>query len=90
MLNGMSITPRVDIGWQHAFSRAPFGQTVTLENAEQSFTVLGVPLGTDAAAVQLGLDLAVGTDVTLSLGYDGSFSSTAQSNAIHGEMNWRF
>ncbi len=80
--NGMAITPKIDMGWQHSFRHLRPGQTVTFQNAAQSFTVLGVPLGMDAAALQLGFDLAVAPDVNLNAGYDGSFSSKVQNNAL--------
>ena len=80
--NGMAITPKIDLGWQHSFGHLRPGQTVTFQNASQSFTVLGVPLGMDAAALQLGVDLAVAPDVVVNAGYDGSFSSKVQNNAL--------
>ena len=53
----MVITPKIDLGWQHAFANILPGQTVTYQSVSQSFTVLGVPLAMNAAAVQLGFDL---------------------------------
>ena len=63
----MAILPKIDLGWQ---------------NVNQSFPVLGLPLSTDAAAVQIGFDLTVAPGVTVNAGYDGSFSSRVQNNAL--------
>ena len=82
MLGDMAITPKIDLGWQHALNPFRPGQIVNFQQAAQSFTVLGVPLGMDAAAVQLGFDLAVAPDVIFSAGYDGSFSGSMQNNAL--------
>jgi outer membrane autotransporter protein len=87
MLDDMAITPRIDLGWQHALGHVRPGQIVTYQNASQSFLVLGAPLGIDAAAVQFGFDLAVAPDVTLNVGYDGSFSSRVQNNAIRAGLS---
>jgi fibronectin-binding autotransporter adhesin len=85
--NAMPITPRIDLGWQHALNGFHPGQIVTFQNTGTSFTVLGVPLATDAAAVQLGLDLAIAPNVIFDIGYDGSFSSRVQNNAIRAAMD---
>jgi outer membrane autotransporter protein len=89
-LGGSSLTPWVDISWQHAFGRPLPGQVVSLQSVGQSFTVLGAPLNIDTAAVQAGLDFAITPDVKLNVGYDGSFGDRAQSNAIRGDLNWKF
>ena len=80
--NDMTITPKIDLGWQHAFAGFRPGQVVTFQNAAQSFTVLGVPLTTDAAVLQLGFDLALAPDLILNASYDGSFSGSVQDNAL--------
>ncbi|HEU0095669.1 MAG TPA: autotransporter domain-containing protein, partial [Rhizomicrobium sp.] len=89
-VDGMTLTPRADIAWDHAFNRVRPVQMLTFQNAATSFTVLGVPLAQDSAAVQLGLDLAITPHATLSLSYDGNLSSTADSHAVRGGLAWRF
>jgi outer membrane autotransporter protein len=63
---------------------------LTLTDAAQSFTVMGVPLDRDSAAVQLGLDMAIAPDIALSIGYDGGFGGRTQSNAIRGGLRLKF
>jgi fibronectin-binding autotransporter adhesin len=84
------LSPHIDMGWQHAFNVFQPAQILTFQSLAQNFTVLGVPLSRDAAAVRAGADLVIGPDATLSLDYDGSFASRVQNNAIRGTLAWRF
>jgi len=88
-LGDMNLMPRLDAGWQHALTRFVPGQSSTLVDPGQSFQVLGTPVAQDAAAIQAGFDLRMGS-ATLFIAYDGSFASTAESHAFHGGLNWRF
>jgi len=85
-----AITPHVDMGWQHAFKTFRPGQVETIAGLSQSFTVLGAPLASDAAAVRAGFDIALTPEAVLSLDYDGSFASRVQNNAVRGSLAWRF
>lgn len=86
----MALSPRLDLGWQHALAGATPYQLVSFVNAGTGFQVLGTPLARDAAALQAGFDLKVGASSTLSLSYDGSFSSTVENHEIRGALSWRF
>jgi len=88
-LDDMDLTPRLDVGWQHALTHFAPGQTVTLVNANQSFLVLGTPLARDAANIQAGFDLSLGA-ATLFVAYDGSFAATTESHGFRGGLNWQF
>ncbi|HEX4637780.1 MAG TPA: hypothetical protein VH189_16475 [Rhizomicrobium sp.] len=59
-------------------------------DAGTSFQILGTPLVDDAGTVQAGFDFKVGRSATLFVSYDGSFSSTVESHALRGGLNWRF
>ncbi|MES2605050.1 MAG: dihydrodipicolinate synthase family protein, partial [Pseudomonadota bacterium] len=56
----------------------------------QGFTVLGSPTSSDAAAIQLGLDLQLAPQALFSVGYDGLLSGTGASHAIRGGLSWKF
>jgi outer membrane autotransporter protein len=88
-LDDMDLTPRLDVGWQHALTQFTPRQTVTLADANQSFLVLGAPLTRDAANIQAGFDLTLGA-ATLFVAYDGSFAATNESHAFRGGFNWQF
>jgi outer membrane autotransporter protein len=89
-LGGMAATPRFGIGWSHAFDAVTPTELLTFRGTGQSFTVSGASIGTDTAAVELGLDLAITPQVAVSLGYDGNFSGRSNSHAVRGGLDWRF
>jgi outer membrane autotransporter protein len=82
------LTLRADLAWSHAFDILTPSQNVALATGP-GFAVLGAPLATDAAALQLGLDLVLTPEALVTLGYDGSLSNRGQSHAIRGGLNWR-
>ena len=84
------LVPRIDLGWQHGFSTLQPAQTLAFQSLGQSFTVMGVTLAPDAAVARIGFDITVSPEATLSLDYDGSFSSRVQNNAVRGSFAWRF
>ena len=88
--NNGPVTPRFDLGWQHAFNLFQPVQALTFQSLAQSFTVAGVPLAQDAASLQAGLDYAISPQARLSLMYDGSFASTVQNNALRASLEWKF
>lgn len=84
------LTPHIDLGWQHAFKTVLPSQVITFQSLAQSFSVMGAPLASNAAAVRVGFDLAIRPQAILSLDYDGSFASRVQNNAIRGSFAWHF
>ena len=88
-LAGMPLDLHGDLGWSHALEDLTPGQLVSFATG-RSFTLLGVPLGSDAATLQFGLDLAVAPAALLTLGYDASLSNRGSSHAIRGGLVWRF
>jgi outer membrane autotransporter protein len=86
----MTLSPRLDLGWQHVLSVLTPYQTVSFANSGTSFLVLGTPLAHDAAAVQAGFDFKLGHSLMLSMSYDGSFSSTVENHAFRGGLSWRY
>lgn len=87
-LGTMGLGLRADLGWSHALDDRVPAQLLAYANG-QSFTVLGVPVGQDAATLQLGLDVAIAPAATLHVGYDGSFSDRGSGNAVMGGLDWR-
>jgi fibronectin-binding autotransporter adhesin len=87
---GIGVVPDFNLGWQHAFTRFVSNQTLTFASTGESFAVAGVPLDTDAAAVQAGLDFVLAPNATLDIGYDGNVSGRVQDHAVRGDLAWRF
>jgi outer membrane autotransporter protein len=89
-LGDMAAAPHLGVGWSHAFDAVTPGQMLTFSSTGSSFAVLGTPLGTDAATIDLGLDLAVTPQLLVSFGYDGNLSDRGQSHAVRGGLAWTF
>jgi fibronectin-binding autotransporter adhesin len=84
------VVPNLNVGWQHAFTRFLPSQILTFAETGQSFTVLGVPLGSDAATIQAGLDISLSPAAILSIGYDGEISNRAEDHAVRAGLSWKF
>ena len=89
-LGGIAMVPNFNLGWQHAFTRLIANQTVVFAGTGESFAVSGVPLDSDAAAMQAGLDFILTPSATLGIGYDGNVSGRVQDHAIRAGLAWRF
>jgi outer membrane autotransporter protein len=90
VIGGISMVPDFNLGWEHAFTRLVSTQTLVFAGTGESFAVTGVPLDTDAAAMQARLDFILMPTVTLDIGYDGEVSGRVQDHAIRGDLSWRF
>jgi autotransporter-associated beta strand protein len=86
-LAAMDFGIHADLGWSHALEGRTPSQTLAFATG-RDFAVLGAPVGSDAATIQLGFDLAIASTGSLSIGYDGSFSDSSFSHAIRGGLEW--
>jgi outer membrane autotransporter protein len=55
-----------------------------------AFTVAGVPIAKNAALVEAGLDLAIGSGAALGLSYTGQLATDAQDQAFKANLAVRF
>ncbi|KAF1019100.1 MAG: Extracellular serine protease [Pseudomonas sp.] len=79
--NGSEITPRLSVGWRHAFGDTKPDADARFIAGGAGFSTEGVPIARDAAVVEAGVDLAVGQSGKLGVGYSGQLSS---ENRDHG------
>lgn len=77
------------LGWRHAFGDAAPTSTMSFAGGEQ-FSIAGVPLATDAAVVDLGLDLAVSETATLGASYSGVISAAGYDYGAKAHLGWQF
>ena len=90
LANGMALTPRISLAWQHAFGDVDPVAALTFQTLGTSFTTGGVPIARDAALVDAGLDLRVSPQATLGLFYLGQLAESAQDHSVRGSFTWRF
>lgn len=79
--NGSTITPRLSVGWRHAFGDDKPDADLRFIGGGDGFSTEGVPIAKDAAVVEAGVDLSVGASGKLGVGYSGQLSS---ENRDHG------
>lgn len=88
-LGRASATAHGMIGWRHAYGTTTPRTTLAFSGGD-AFTVAGVPVAEDAAALEAGLDFAISRDATLHVSYTGQFGSDAYENGAEAELNIRF
>ncbi|CAP40521.1 autotransporter domain-containing protein [Bordetella petrii] len=69
------------LGWRHANGDVDTRRTVAfITGAGSSFSVAGAPIAKDAAAVNLGLGVALGKRATMGVSYNGQFGDGQTDN----------
>ncbi|MBA4613540.1 autotransporter domain-containing protein [Stappia taiwanensis] len=76
-------------GWQHAFGDITPDATHALVGGS-AFTVTGVPLATDAAIIEAGLNLGLEAGAVLGLSYNGQIAGDAQSHSLNAKLGFAF
>ncbi|MFG1465914.1 autotransporter-associated beta strand repeat-containing protein [Xanthobacter sp. DSM 24535] len=88
--NGMAVTARGTLGWQHAFGDVTPELTFAFASGGVPFTIAGVPIARDAAVVEAGLDVAVSADAKLGIAYSGQLADDAYDHGVRGNFVLRF
>ena len=90
LANGMALTPRVSVAWQHAFGSLTPTETLTFQSTGETFAVAGLPIARDTALFEGGLDLRLGPRAEVGLSYSGQYGDRVMSNSIKGNLTWLF
>jgi len=77
------------IGWRHAFGNTTPTSTVAFAGGNP-FTVNGAVIATNAAVVEIGADLQLARNSTLSFSYGGQFSGNAIDQSLRANLAVRF
>ena len=77
------------IGWRHAFGDITPTVTQAFLSSD-AFTVGGVPIAENAAILEAGLDLKVGTGTTLGAAYTGQFGDGVMENGFNANLKVQF
>jgi outer membrane autotransporter protein len=88
-LGNVKTTARGTLGWLHAYGDITPVSVMSFAGGN-SFTVTGVPIATDAAVVEAGLDLHVTREATLGISYGGQFGGSAIDQSVRGNFTMRF
>ncbi|MBR1217724.1 autotransporter domain-containing protein [Bradyrhizobium sp. U87765 SZCCT0131] len=88
-VGGAIVTLKGALGWRHAFGDVT--PTIAVAFAGGSpFTIAGVPIARDAAAIDAGLSIAVTRNATIGIAYSGQIAKGAHDNGAKADFTWRF
>lgn len=88
-LGAIDATARGMLGWRHAYGSIIPTSTHAF-SAGDAFTIAGVPIAKDSAAIEAGLDLNLTDAATLSVAYQGQFGYGVQQNGFNAKLNVEF
>lgn len=87
--NGMTATARGTIGWVHAFGDTTPITTFAFSGGS-AFDIAGVPIASDAALLEAGLDLNLTPTAKIGINYGGQLSSGATDQTLGGALTVSF
>ncbi|RYF34585.1 MAG: autotransporter outer membrane beta-barrel domain-containing protein [Comamonadaceae bacterium] len=88
-LGGMQATLRGTVGWRHAFNDTS-GLAVLATTGGGGFGVAGVPIATDAAVIEAGIDFALQRNLTLGVTYAGQLGNGVRDHGAKANLLWKF
>ena len=88
--NGMLLTPRASLAWQHAFGDVTPSAALAFQSSGAAFSIAGVPLARDAVLVESGLDLRINPSATFGVSYVAQLSGSVNDHSVKGNLTWRF
>lgn len=83
-VKGIGITLSGSLGWQRLIGATTPSTDLALSG--NPFTISGVPLATNAAAVGVGLGVQISRAASVSLSYGGQYGGGATNSAIAGNL----
>lgn len=89
-MGGARVTPHASLAWRHAYGDVTPELGMSFASTGTAFTVAGAPVAEDSFLLGAGIDIGVGENLTLNLGYEGQFASDVDTNAIKGGLTYRF
>ena len=88
--NGMSLTPRLSLGWRHAYGDVDSTTRQAFVSGGSAFSVEGTALDRDSLLVETGLDLGISARQSIGVGYSGELGSNSRNHALIGQWQVRF
>ncbi|WP_434708976.1 autotransporter domain-containing protein [Pseudomonas sp. R1-1] len=88
--NGMSVTPRMALGWKHTFGDVSSSTRQAFVTGGTAFNVEGSALDRDSLMLEAGLDVGVSARHSLGLGYSGEIGSNSRNHGLIGQWQMSF
>ncbi|WP_275299820.1 autotransporter domain-containing protein [Achromobacter ruhlandii] len=89
-LQGSTLTVRGMAGWRHTIGDLSPQAMLRFAAGGGGYTVNGVPLARNSAAIEAGLDYAASVNTTLGLAYNGQLGGNQGDHALKATLNLRF
>ncbi|MDQ0506623.1 autotransporter family protein [Xanthobacter agilis] len=89
-LFGRTLTPRMTLGWQHAFGDITSSAAMRFLGGDTPFQVTGAPVAVDALLLDAGVSYGLSDTATLGVVYTGQFAPSASQNAFTAQFSLRF
>ncbi|MFB9262812.1 autotransporter outer membrane beta-barrel domain-containing protein [Bradyrhizobium erythrophlei] len=86
---GLDATLKGMLGWRHGYGDVTPTTAMTLAGSNV-FTVAGLPIARDAAAIDAGFDLNLARNVTFGVAYTGQIARRVQDNGVKADLSWKF
>ncbi|WP_084084388.1 autotransporter domain-containing protein [Cupriavidus sp. USMAA2-4] len=77
------------LGWRHALGSVTPESTLAFRGSE-TFTVTGTPIARNAALIEVGGEVAISRNATLSLGYAGQHAGNNREHRGRLNLRWGF
>lgn len=88
--SGMSMTPRLSIGWEHTYGNLDSSAQQAFLAGGSAFSVEGVAVDRNSVQLDLGVDFGVSDAQSFGLGFSGEKGSNAQQYALVGQWQMGF
>lgn len=88
--NGMSLTPRMSLGWRHTYGDIDSSARQSFLSGSSAFSVEGTALDRNSLLLEAGVDLGINSSQSIGLGYSGEKGSDAQNHALIAQWQVRF
>lgn len=79
----------IGAGWQHAYGNRK-ADTDMKFNGGSYFNINGVPITKDATIADIGLDISLTPNASISANYQGQFGNKIENNAVKLGLNYKF
>ncbi|MGH6777025.1 MAG: autotransporter outer membrane beta-barrel domain-containing protein, partial [Bradyrhizobium sp.] len=90
LANGTVLNPHAALTWQHAFGDVTPTAALAFQSSGAAFSVAGVPIATNSALVEGGIDWRITARIKLGLEYQGELAQHAQVHTAKGNFTWTF
>jgi outer membrane autotransporter protein len=88
--NATALTAHASVAWQHAFGDVTPNALLAFQGSATPFSIAGVPLASDAALVETGVDAVIASQTTIGISYAGQLAEHLQDHSVKANLRVRF